>query len=949
MAKKKILITGTPEYQTGGNIRGTKLSSAQEQKYQIWKNTLPKNLQYEGDYDLRGFYKENPTWTPNTIGQHMTDKYKLPNHPTFSNESMYFSPATKDSAGYWQNNVYIPYNPAVKDTVREYKDGGNIMKKKVKAEYGVKAKNRNNWTDQQHNPNQAQDHDVRNYDPSQYSAIQQDVVDLKNGSLGKLGQMAVSTPNGISPVDGWKGDQTDAYKYAKVIYEHQDAKGNVLSSKDYGTDYESAIAENSNGKWFDDKTTGITPVQPQGIPQNSVINTPPAVAQSTQNTPVAPYQPKSDSLYTDNLNDVSRYGIDSVRQNNMYSIPGDAPVPETDSPVAERSSMPHKPLNFNVNTADIRTATLQGINALLPQQKPKDNLNLYQMAVQTNSNGTGSHTSFKEGGKIYIKPENRGKFNAYKKRTGKTTEEALHSKDPHVRRMAQFAKNASKWKHEDGGMVPVGANGLSVEDGDFTILSPETIKLEGPKHTDGGQMIMYGDQPVEAEGGETIHVSPVDGSAVVGGNLYIPGTNTKYKKGFEKIAKQEKKNNKYQNRISTVMNNITDPKNRYGSPTAGSVQVMNDELQRNKMKTANIKEYLTQMQNTQLDLIDKGMPKDYLKASAKYGKKIAKADNGIVFDPNPESWFKKPKAEFKRNQPGVPDSFPDTGLTKLPISEPQPLAITSTPLKEKTVPKAPLPEAKKEVVKGARNKFRISDYVPEIMAALDKPEPVNSIQVQAITEPEYNLSLQAKKNQILAAYKPAIDAARNSPGQQAAITAQMAEQLASVDSEEMTFNEQNKAGIRARNIQEIRGVRDMNNQLAMQQMDQQQRAKAVVQQNKFNAASSISNKEAQRTAQNLNLQMYENYAGWAYDPSSNKYQMIHPGYQYDRAIVKGYDAEKEADKTRTVRQKKNSKGEWETVETEKEDKAMMGMMMSPMPGMGRGIKKAKKGKSMKYC
>ena len=334
MAKKKILITGTPEYQTGGNIRGTKLSSAQEQKYQIWKNTLPKNLQYEGDYDLRGFYKENPTWTPNTIGQHMTDKYKLPNHPTFSNESMYFSPATKDSAGYWQNNVYIPYNPAIKDTVREYKDGGNIMKKKVKAEYGVKAKNRNNWTDQQHNPNQAQDHDVRNYDPSQYSAIQQDVVDLKNGSLGKLGQMAVSTPNGISPVDGWKGDQTDAYKYAKVIYEHQDAKGNVLSSKDYGTDYESAIAENSNGKWFDDKTTGITPVQPQGIPQNSVINTPPAVAQSTQNTPVAPYQPKSDSLYTDNLNDVSRYGIDSVRQNNMYSIPGDAPVPETDSPVA---------------------------------------------------------------------------------------------------------------------------------------------------------------------------------------------------------------------------------------------------------------------------------------------------------------------------------------------------------------------------------------------------------------------------------------------------------------------------------------------------------------------------------------------------------------------------------------------------------------------------------------
>jgi len=47
---------------------------------------------------------------------------------------------------------------------------------------------------------------------------------------------------------------------------------------------------------------------------------------------------------------------------------------------------------------------------------------------------------------IYIKPENRGKFTAYKKRTGKTTSEALKSKDPRVRKMANFARNAKKWK-----------------------------------------------------------------------------------------------------------------------------------------------------------------------------------------------------------------------------------------------------------------------------------------------------------------------------------------------------------------------------------------------------------------------------------------------------------------------------------------------------------------------
>lgn len=55
------------------------------------------------------------------------------------------------------------------------------------------------------------------------------------------------------------------------------------------------------------------------------------------------------------------------------------------------------------------------------------------------------------GGGIHIKPENRGKFTAYKERTGKTTAEALHSPDPHVRQMANFARNAAKWKHADGG------------------------------------------------------------------------------------------------------------------------------------------------------------------------------------------------------------------------------------------------------------------------------------------------------------------------------------------------------------------------------------------------------------------------------------------------------------------------------------------------------------------
>ena len=52
---------------------------------------------------------------------------------------------------------------------------------------------------------------------------------------------------------------------------------------------------------------------------------------------------------------------------------------------------------------------------------------------------------FMKKGGIHIKPENRGKFNATKKRTGKTTEELAHSKNPLTRKRAIFALNARRW------------------------------------------------------------------------------------------------------------------------------------------------------------------------------------------------------------------------------------------------------------------------------------------------------------------------------------------------------------------------------------------------------------------------------------------------------------------------------------------------------------------------
>lgn len=59
--------------------------------------------------------------------------------------------------------------------------------------------------------------------------------------------------------------------------------------------------------------------------------------------------------------------------------------------------------------------------------------------------------SMESGGSIHINPANKGKFNATKARTGKTTEELTHSSNPLTRKRAIFAQNAAKWNHHESG------------------------------------------------------------------------------------------------------------------------------------------------------------------------------------------------------------------------------------------------------------------------------------------------------------------------------------------------------------------------------------------------------------------------------------------------------------------------------------------------------------------
>lgn len=82
------------------NYYNTPIPDNMMDKFKDWYNKLPTNLREVKDYDLQGAFLDNQV----THNNHLTDKFKKPNHPTFSTESIYKKYATP---GEWKDNMFI--------------------------------------------------------------------------------------------------------------------------------------------------------------------------------------------------------------------------------------------------------------------------------------------------------------------------------------------------------------------------------------------------------------------------------------------------------------------------------------------------------------------------------------------------------------------------------------------------------------------------------------------------------------------------------------------------------------------------------------------------------------------------------------------------------------------------------------------------------------------------
>lgn len=95
------------------DVYNTHLSEADEKKFQKWVKAESKKQGRDvsldlGNYDLRGFWKSR---SKRDERGHGSDRYKKPNHPTFSDESKYHD-VDGHHGGRWmkrgEQNVFVP-------------------------------------------------------------------------------------------------------------------------------------------------------------------------------------------------------------------------------------------------------------------------------------------------------------------------------------------------------------------------------------------------------------------------------------------------------------------------------------------------------------------------------------------------------------------------------------------------------------------------------------------------------------------------------------------------------------------------------------------------------------------------------------------------------------------------------------------------------------------------
>ena len=408
------------EFAEGGGISDGEYYSTMEKvaedNYQKWGLNSPDEALVhalnDNTYNYRGYYDKYPQSEANA-DTHWTDEFKTVYHPTFSVGSSYSGQESQYNpqglyGGHWVGDKFIPAPWQLSNT---FKGGGykpsDSVKKRISTWEGTAMTGAIDPLSGKWGKNRSFEAEAASFYDALPSNIREHV--LSNPELA---------------------DHLFSYSYNVGAGNFK--KRVVPALKKYYTGNGSP-EEIANSMWAtgDKKLRGLR--NRRAVEKKGVVDalTPSFISEPADNTFV--------------------FNPFAIQAENTYTRP--VVVPDEDSYVTAHEVSPSEQKAQEIKE---RFDAINRFNTILnmlnmdtsaPTYMPNTgNSFLDAIGVLTNSNANG--------GKIHIKPENRGKFTALKKRTGHSATWFKQHGTPAQQKLATFALNSRHWnKHALGGYL----------------------------------------------------------------------------------------------------------------------------------------------------------------------------------------------------------------------------------------------------------------------------------------------------------------------------------------------------------------------------------------------------------------------------------------------------------------------------------------------------------------
>jgi hypothetical protein len=154
-----------------------------------------------------------------------------------------------------------------------------------------------------------------------------------------------------------------------------------------------------------------------------------------------------------------------------------------------------------------------------------------------------------------------------------------------------------------------------------------TMEFKGDSHEQGGIGVSFGGKKVEVEGDETAFKDE-DGDLHIMGNMYVPGTNKKFKTVSKMLATEEKKVGKQSLKAGKLISEVGDPEDSFESLKMNSAKGIQIGSQMKMKNISETKQAMAHLQKAMLDASARAKVDPTEMSKAKKGYTLPMYDEG---------------------------------------------------------------------------------------------------------------------------------------------------------------------------------------------------------------------------------------------------------------------------------------------------------------------------------